>query len=69
MDDKTKPNSLYITRKDNNNLDENIGNLDDARNDNPQWGKDVIVSELMNLGNIDVHDAETIILMEYENKD
>jgi len=69
MDDKTKPNSLYITRKDNNNLDENIGNLDDARNDNPQWGKDAVVSELMNLGNIDVHDVETIILMEYENKD
>ncbi len=69
MDDKTKPNSLYITRKDNNNLDENIGNLDDVRNDNPQWGKDVVVSELMNLGNIDVHDVETIILMEYESKD
>ncbi len=36
MDDKTKPNSFYIARKDNNHLDRNIGNSNDAVNDNPQ---------------------------------
>jgi hypothetical protein len=39
MDDKTRPSSLYTTREDNCHIDENIGNLDDARNDNPQWGR------------------------------
>ncbi len=36
MDDKTKPSSFYIARKDNNHLDENIKNSDDTVNDNPQ---------------------------------
>ncbi len=36
MDDKSKPNNFYTARKYNNHLDENIGNLDDAINDNPQ---------------------------------
>ncbi len=47
MDDQTKLNSLYTIRKDNNHLDKDIGKLNDAENDNPQWGKDVVASELM----------------------
>jgi hypothetical protein len=47
MDHKTRFSSLYRIRKDNNHLDKDIGNLDDARNDNPQWGENVVTSELM----------------------
>ncbi len=48
MDDKTRLNSLYIIRKDSNHLDKDIGKLNDARNDRPQWGEDVVANELMN---------------------
>ncbi len=57
MDDKMSPHSLYTIRDDNNHTYENIGNLDDARNDNSQWGEDVVANELLNMGIIDVHDA------------
>jgi len=40
MDDRTRPSILYTTKENNNNLDEDIGNLDDVRNDNPQWEED-----------------------------
>jgi hypothetical protein len=42
MDDRTGPSILYTTKNNNNNLDEDIGNLDDVRNDNPQWEEDAI---------------------------
>jgi hypothetical protein len=40
-------------------------NSDDAGNHSPQWGKNAIASELMNMGTIDVHDArgKTVIDM------
>ncbi len=47
---------VYIEQeKDNNHLDEDIGNSNDVRNDNPQWGEDVVVSELMSIGTTNVH--------------
>jgi hypothetical protein len=57
MDDNTSPSSLYIARGDNNHTNEDIRNLNDAGNDNPQWGEDVAASELMSMGTIYVHDA------------
>ncbi len=57
MDDKTLPNSLYITRENNYHTYVDIGNSDDVRNDNPQWGEDVVINELMNMGTTNVHDA------------
>jgi len=48
MDDKTRFNSLYTIRKDNNHLNKDIGKLDDAGNDSPQWGEDV-ANELMSM--------------------
>jgi len=36
MDDKIEPTSFYIARKDNNHLDENIGNSYDVVYDIPQ---------------------------------
>jgi hypothetical protein len=57
MDDKIRPNNLYMSRKDNNHLDENIRNFDDAVNDNPQWRKDATTGELMSMGTTNVHDA------------
>ncbi len=58
MDDKTLPSSLYITRKYNYHTNVNIGNLDDVGNDSPQWGEDVVINELMNMGTTNVHDAK-----------
>ncbi len=57
MDDKTRPTGLYITRKDNWHIDENIGNSNGAKNDSLQWREDAIANELMSMGTINVHDV------------
>lgn len=36
---------------------EDIGNSNDVRNHNPQWGDNAIASEVMNMGITNVHDA------------
>ncbi len=50
MDDKIRPSSLYTIRKDNYQTYEDIGNADDVWNDNPQWGKDAVVSRIQAQG-------------------
>jgi hypothetical protein len=56
MDDKTKPICFYITKKDNNYLDENIGNSNDVVNDNPQSIEERM-QLLVIMGTTNVHDV------------